>query len=150
MSTEQFARRIDQILRRLDELEAQSKINYSKGAYTPTYVGGTAAGVTTYTFQNAAWTQIGNQITVRGQVAWSAATGTGNARISLPFAPVGGNFTGSLYVTAITFANNTPQMLVNAGNSYFEMGSPLTNANPTMVAVEAAGNLIFTVTYFLS
>ena len=133
----------------LRHLGALTRITYKKSTYTPTYLGGTTAGVTTYTFQNAAWTRKGNEITVRGQVVWTAATGTGNAQISLPFAPGTGNFAGSLYLSGVTFANSAPELLTSAGNTFFTMGSPLTNAAPTIVAIEAAGNITFTVTYFL-
>lgn len=131
-------------------LLARPFIRYDKSTYTPTYLGGTTAGVTTYTFQDGAWTRKGREVTVRGQVAWSAATGTGNAQISLPFAASGGNFTGDLYVNGVTFAAGTPQMLLGSGNSFFTMGSPATNAGPTTVAIEAAGNVIWTVTYFIA
>jgi hypothetical protein len=117
--------------------------------YTPTYLGGITPGATTYTFQDGAWVRLGNQLTVRGQVNWSAATGTGNAQFSLPFAPGSGNFTGALYLNGITFANSAPEILLSAGNTYFTMGSPLTNAAPTIVQIEAAGSAVFTITYFL-
>jgi hypothetical protein len=120
-----------------------------QGTYTPTYQGGTLAGTTTHTFQSGKWSRQGNQITVIGQVAWSAATGTGEARISLPFAPVGGNSSGSVYVTGVTFANSAPQMLIGAG-AYFTLGSPLTNAAIAVVQMEAAGNVTFQVTYFVA
>lgn len=117
-------------------------------AYTPTYDGATP-GTTTYTFQSGAWARIGNVLIVRGQVAWSAATGTGNAQISLPFTPGSGNFTGSLYLNGITFAAGAPEMIVSAGNTFFTMASPASNAGPTVVQVEAAGNAIFTAVYFI-
>lgn len=124
-------------------------VQQEQGTYTPTYQGGTTGGTTTYTFQNGKWTRQGNQITVIGQVAWSAATGTGEARFSLPFAPVGGNSSGSVYVTNVTFANSAPEVLIGAG-AYFTLGSPLTNAAIGVVQMEAAGNVTFQVTYFIA
>lgn len=147
MNATQFARKIDEILRRLDQLEATAHINYDKGAYVPTYLGGTTAGATTYTFQTGAWVWLGSLLFVRGQVAWSAATGTGNAQILLPFAPASGNFSGSLYLNGVTFAAGAPEMLISGGNTFFTMGSPASNAGPTVVAVEAAGNAIWTCLY---
>lgn len=120
-----------------------------QGTYAPTYLGGTTPGTTTYSLQDAAWVRLGNIIVVRGQVVWTNATGTGNAQISLPSAPGSGNFTGSLYLSAVTFANSAPELLASAGNAFFTMGSPLTNAAPTVVAIEAAGNITFEVAYFL-
>jgi hypothetical protein len=122
---------------------------YATGTYTPTYQGGTTGGTTTYTFQDAAWTRIGNVIVVRGQVAWSAATGTGTARISLPIVANGGNFAGACVLNGVTFANSAPEVQITAGDLFFILRSPLTNAAPTDVAIEAAGNVIWTLTYFV-
>jgi len=146
---EQFARKIDEILRRLDALEATAHINYSKGTRVPTYTGGTTAGATTYTFQSAAWRRVGNKITDIGQINWSAATGTGEARISLPFAPVAYNASGIAWLSGVTFANSTPVIQANVGNLYFVLDSPLTNAGNTRVQMEAAGSIIWVITYFV-
>jgi hypothetical protein len=116
--------------------------------YTPIYYGGTTAGITGHTFQSGAYRRLGDVAIVTGQVNWSSATGTGEARVSLPFAPATYNFTGSLWLSGVTFANSAPQMFLGAG-AYFVMDSPLTNAAPTRVAVEAAGSLVWTVTYFI-
>ena len=120
----------------------------SMTSYTPTYVGGTTPGTTTYTFQDGAYSRMGSLVLVRGQLAWSAATGTGEARISVPVAPSAGNFTGSLFLSGVTFAAGSPQMLLSPGLLYFTMASPATNAVPTTVQVEASANIIFSVAYF--
>ncbi len=60
--------------------------NYTEGTFTPTVVGGSTAGTTTYTAQNGYYTRIGNLVTCYGFVSFSAATGTGQITIgSLPF-----------------------------------------------------------------
>ena len=60
--------------------------HYSTGTFVPTMVGGTVAGATTYTVQQGYYTRIGNQVTVWGYVAGTAATGTGDALFgALPF-----------------------------------------------------------------
>ncbi len=60
--------------------------NYTEGTWTPTIVGGGAAGVTTYTSQNGYYTRIGNIIIIIGTIVITAATGTGDALIGgLPF-----------------------------------------------------------------
>ena len=149
MSTEQLTRRVNEILRRLDELEAQSKINYTKGTYTPTYVGGTTAGTTTYAAngQVGEWTRIGRLVYFTGRVEWTAATGTGNARISIPFTASNRtnlNWVVSLALNNVTFANGSPTGLINANTAYFDIRSPQTNAGSTISAVEAAGIVNFT------
>lgn len=121
---------------------------YEEGAYTPTYVGGTTAGVTTYGTQSGSYVRTGRKIYITGQVQWTAATGTGEARISLPFTPAGVNFTGSLWASNVTFANGSLAVLI-LSTAYFVMDSPLTNAGPTRVNIEAAGNVVFSLTLIL-
>lgn len=115
------------------------------GTYTPTYQGGTTGGVTTYTIQEGYWTRVGNIVTVQGTLVWTAATGTGDARISLPFTSAQRG-TGALRVISVTFAAGTPQIVLGA-DAYFTMISPATNAAGTTVQMEAAGNIVFQVTY---
>lgn len=133
----------------LSDLKTPDVLYRDSGTYTPTYIGGTTAGVTTYTAQLGAWRQFADELSVIGQVAWSAATGTGEARISLPFAPSGYNAPGSLWISNVTFANSTPLILASAGNTYFTLDSPLTNNANTRVNVEAAGNIVFVLTYLV-
>ena len=59
---------------------------YAEGTFTPTLVGGTVAGTTSYTVQVGTYTRIGNTVTVFMDIEASGATGTGNATIAgLPF-----------------------------------------------------------------
>jgi hypothetical protein len=126
---------------------------YDQGTYVPTYVGAATAGVTTYTTQLGWWVRIGAVVIVTGTVIWTNATGTGQARISLPFAVpnvTDKNFSGSLRVSGVTFAAGTPQIFIVPNTQYFIMQSPTTNAAPTTVAVEVAGEVEFTITYFVA
>ena len=119
-------------------------------AYTPTYLGSTVAGATTYTLQAGFYTRVGNLVTCWGAVVWTAATGTGNALISLPIAATAtasANFSGSVRCSSVTFANSTPQVQFAASQTSWQMLSPITNGGGATVAVEAAGNLIWTITY---
>lgn len=60
--------------------------NYATGTWTPTIVGGTVGGTTTYTGQNGYYTRIGNMVMIQGLVTASAATGTGNVTLGgFPF-----------------------------------------------------------------
>ena len=69
-----------------DTAAANALDDYEEGTFTPTAVGGTTAGTTTYTAQFAYYTKIGRQVNVTLLVAWSALTGTGTLRIgNLPF-----------------------------------------------------------------
>jgi len=147
---------VEDILRRLRKLETRvgrtqvrERSNYDFITRVPTYTGGTTAGVTTYAFQGAAYRVNGNQITDIGQINWSASTGTGEARFSLGVAPVTYNASGIAWLSGVTFANNTPIIQANAGNLYFVLDSPLTNAGNTRVQMEAVGSVIWVVTYFI-
>lgn len=59
---------------------------YEKGTYTPTVVGGTTTGVTTYTVQTGYYVRYQGLVDLYGQVAYSSITGTGDLRLgSYPF-----------------------------------------------------------------
>lgn len=121
----------------------------ASGTYAPTYTGATTAGVTTYAAngQVGGWWRHGIVIFFRGRLEWTAATGTGNAQISLPpftaASTTNLNAAISIDTNNITFANGTPQAIISAGGTVFQMRSPITNAGSAAVAVEAAGILNF-------
>jgi hypothetical protein len=59
---------------------------YSTGTFTPTMIGQSTAGTTTYSAQNGYYTRIGNLVTIIATVVGSAATGTGFAELAgFPF-----------------------------------------------------------------
>lgn len=146
----EIMRHLRDVQDRLERIETVDVLLDDSDTYTPTYIGGTTAGTTTYTFQSGAWKRFGSQIVVIGQINWTAATGTGEARISLPFTPVGYNVSGTVWLGSITFANSTPLVFASpSSGAYFVLDSPLSNAGATRVQVEAAGTLIWQLTYFL-
>lgn len=60
--------------------------NYVVGTFTPTMVGQSVAGTTTYSTQSGAYTRIGNVVYVTAVIVGSTATGTGNINYGgLPF-----------------------------------------------------------------
>ena len=125
---------------------------YETSTYTPTYQGSVTGGATTYSLQVGSWVRIGKVMIVTGSLTWTAATGTGDARVSLPVAPenvANQNFSLSLRITGVTFANSTPQGQILPATAYFTMHSPITNGASTVVGMEAAGTVIFTATYFV-
>lgn len=139
-------RELEDIKRRLEQLEALSRIHYSKSTYTPTYLGASTAGATTYTTQDGFYTRIGRVVFFNGRVIWTAATGTGSAIVSLPFtsnATTGMRYAINVYTTNVTFANGSIQATIAPNVAFFSMLSPATNAAGTVLAVEAAGDIIF-------
>ncbi len=150
MSEIDIWRAIQEIQEEISRLKTPDALYRDSGTYAPTYLGGTTAGVTTYSLQAGFYTRVGRLITCWGAVVWTAATGTGVALISLPFAAssvANANFSGSVRVSSVTFANSTPLVQFAAGATAWQMNSPLTNAAGTNVAIEPAGNLIWTITY---
>lgn len=135
-----------EIFKRLDQLEALSRLSYAKSTYTPTYLGATTAGATTYTTQDGFYTKIGRVVFFHGRVIWTAATGTGSAIVSLPFTSnttTGMRSIAVVYPTNVTFANGSIAAQIAPNSAFFVMNSPATNAGGTAVAVEAAGDIIF-------
>ena len=69
-----------------DTAAANALDDYEEGTFTPAIVGSTTAGTGTYSVQVGNYTKIGNTVSVRVFLVWSAHTGTGNMSISgLPF-----------------------------------------------------------------
>jgi len=149
------ARRFKLIETRLGRLEPKSSgLSAVRGGttYTPTYLGATTAGVTTYTTQKGFYAQISNVVWFTGRVTWTAATGTGIALISVPFTTQNTTdlrYTVALWSSGLTFANNNVIGFLTPGASQFQMTSLLTNAAPTAVNVEAAGDVIFSGFFFV-
>lgn len=141
-----FVRQFRKLRKRTSKLETKAWILYQESTYTPTYLGATTAGVTTYTTQVGFYTRIGRVVFFNGRVTWTAATGTGVAIISTPFTTA--NVTDmryaiSLRTNGLTFANNNVIGSLALNSAAFSMTSLLTNAAPTDVNVEAAGDVIF-------
>ncbi len=120
--------------------------------YTPTVVGGSTAGVTTYSLQQGAYTRIGALVLYTLTVVWTNATGTGEARFGLPFTAANvtnQNYAASVRLVNVTFAAGTPQAQIAANTNYMTLISPATNAAGTVVAVETAGNVIASGWFFM-
>lgn len=124
---------------------------YDTGTWTPTYFGGTTTGVTTYSLQVGGWVRVGKLVVVTGVVVWTAVTGTGQGNYSLPFTSENVTnqfFSGSVRVDSVTFANNAPQVVLSPNTAFFFLVTPITNAASPALAIEAAGNVVFTLSYF--
>lgn len=136
----------------VEELNRRTFPIYDRGTWAPTYVGGTTAGVTTYTTQQGDYTRIGRIVAAKGRVTWTAATGTGQARISLPFAAAAGvnmETPAMIWTSNVTFGALTPYGLVQQGVQYLTIWTPANNAASVAIAVEAAGDVIFEAIYFV-
>jgi hypothetical protein len=116
----------------------------SSSSWVPTYFGLSTAGVTTYSVQAGFWTRILRIYFFNARVVWTNATGTGVAAISLPVsatATANSSFVVGVRSDGLTFANNNVVgRITNASHVRFD--SLLTNAAPTAVNVETAGDVI--------
>lgn len=116
----------------------------SSSSWVPAYFGLSTAGVTTHSIQAGFWTRIGRLYFVNARVVWTNATGTGVAAISLPVtatSTANSSFFIGVRSDGLTFANNNVVgRITNANHVRFD--SLLTNAAPTAVNVEAAGDVI--------
>lgn len=148
-----IVRRLNAIERRLGQTEVKEVLTFVPiTAYTPTYVGETTAGTTTYTTQYGVYTRIGSLVIAIGYVVWTNATGTGNANISLPLtaASAANQITPvALYTDGVTFGAGAPQAVIIPNTTHFRLYYPTSNAATTIIQVEAAGQVAFTATYFV-
>ena len=74
--------------------DANTLDDYEEGTFTPTLIGNSTAGTTTYVAQNALYVKIGRQVTVSIDLEITGTTGTGTIRVGgLPFTATSGNST---------------------------------------------------------
>lgn len=148
-----------ELIRRINALEVLMRrptaeiLTRDIGTYVPTYLGGTIAGITTYTFQTGSWQRVGNWIQVVAALSWTAATGTGQALISLPFPSANiTNFTQPLaiYTIGVTFAASGVQAGIPPNTSVCVLNSPTSNGGSSLIQVEAAGTIFVSGSYLAS
>lgn len=142
-------------LRRNDERYRLTEVKETPGltgSWTPTYLGQTTPGTTTYSVQVGTYTRIGDTIFFTGYVSWTAATGTGGAILSLPFTAANVSnqrFAVACRINAITFANAGVEGLILPNTAFVSLWTPASNVTTTQVAVEAAGDISYTGWYFV-
>lgn len=125
------------------------------GTFTAAYGGQTTFGVTTYTSQFGFYTRSNNKVDFLLNVAWTNATGTGNAIVgTLPFtsgATTGNNTTHAIWYFGVTYAAGTGlQTLLRPSNTFIEIwNSPASNVGSAQIAIEVAGEILITGTYFV-
>jgi hypothetical protein len=128
--------------------------DYEEGAWSPTMVGSTVAGTTTYSVQSATYTKIGNVVTIQGYVTWTNATGTGNIKLgNLPFTANSTYYCHILVNTnniTLTASNTCNLMETDLnGNEAFIYQSPVGGGTLTAVAMDTSGALYFGGSYVI-
>lgn len=152
MSTELLADQIRDLKKRVTQLEALEVPQYATGTWTPTYSGASTAGTTTYTTQVGSYTRIGNMVAFTAYVAWTAATGTGVAQISLPFTTQNTTnlrLSAAVFHTGVTFSGSGVMAFALPNSNQIQFYSPLSNAVRADVTVEAAGDIVVSGVFFI-
>lgn len=141
--------RFKNIDRRIGNLEKIQLPATSSAAYTPIYYGSTSAGTTTYARQLGYYIKTGIKVEVWIDLSWTNATGTGDARISLPFTSASTLviYAGALRLTGTTWTGSYPNIVVSGGTNYFILQGVNSNAAPTTASVEAAGGIAAYIVY---
>jgi hypothetical protein len=130
--------------------DANTLDDYEEGTWTPTAVGGTSAGTTTYSGRTGNYTKVGNIVTANGYIAISAMTGTGNLLFSLPFT-ANNSYNGMGAVA--TYNLDWPQagslvFWAVAGSAYGRIHVSADNTTDAITQTEnASWEATFTVTY---
>lgn len=128
----------------------------SPTSWTPTLVGQSTAGTTTYSSQLGSYVRIGSLVWLWGNITITAATGTGNAVIGgLPITASGAsnNYLGSCFLSGTGWAwpagstMLTPAIIPAAGTSMLIEGSGSSTANQPLQMTNAALNIWFTIVY---
>ena len=149
-ANDQLAIELAALRRRIEQLESRAVTASARGTYTPTYLGGTTPGVTTYAYQVGEWQRVGAWIQIAAALSWTAATGTGIAVVSLPFAAAStANLTQSMsvYSIGVTFAASGIQAAISPGSSGIVLNSPTSNGGSSLIQVEAAGMIFVSGSY---
>jgi hypothetical protein len=128
--------------------------DYEEGAWTPTIIGSTSAGVGTYAVggQQGVYTKVGNLVTVSCWLNWTAHTGTGDMQISgLPFgASASVNvMPGTVYASAFNAGTSATSLVAYATTSPANLALRgfVNSSTRTIPQIQASGQLGITVTY---
>lgn len=152
MSDPDLYRRIARLEKLSEDLRTVDRPSGQLVAYTPTYVGGLTPGTTTYSTQQGAYIRYGKLVIAWINLVWTAVTGTGEARISLPFIIASdlALYSGFARYSGVTFTGAAPQVVLNSGNSYLRMQGVSSDAAATITNIESAGAAAITAVYLTS
>ena len=132
-----------------DTAAANTLDDYEEGTWTPSFVNGTF----TYNVQSGQFTKIGNVITIHAQLSWTAKSGTGILRTTLPATGAGTRFSGSLgYVAGVDISADYRQLVLasSAGENFttwFILADNTSPSNATVQNLSATGEVQYTMTY---
>lgn len=129
---------------------------YETGSFVPTVYGSSVTGAGTYSTQVGLYTRVNNLVTAFANINWTAHTGSGNARYTLPFTAV--NPAASYQVPfTIGYLNNFSLTASNialldtiAGAAALEMYQyPVGGGALSAVTLDTSAQILFSGTYFV-
>jgi len=132
--------------------DANTLDDYEEGTFTPTAIGVSTAGTTTYLAQVGSYTKIGRQATAKSGIAYSAMTGTGELVLNLPFTS-DAEYIGSIMTNNMNWPAGALSMVLYAVTStatarVFFSGDDI--AWQVQQCVNEQTGIQFTITYFTS
>lgn len=129
---------------------------YEEGTWTPTLIGASSAGSTSYTTQVGYYTKIGNMVTLYGKIVITAATGTGDATLGgfpftiknqANFSPDGViTFSGNGWTWPASRTMLTIEGTLNTTTAVI-VGTASASVNSNLQMANSAANLRFTISY---
>mgnify|MGYP003335596101 CR=1 FL=1 len=134
--------------------DANTLDDYEEGDWTPTLLGGSSAGTTTYTIQAGSYTKVGRSVTCIFDLSVSAMTGTGELRIGgLPFSAASGTkfqTCGAVMTNGLNWSGGTsPVLYIDAATNYLNFYISADDANWTnQQCVNESQRFIGNITYF--
>lgn len=143
MNGEQFARKIDEIMRRLDQLEATAHIGYGKGNFSPTLVGAGTAGTFTYGTGNLVeWTRRGDRLAFNGRVNITATAVAPVGNLSINGWPYAGVSDANM---AIAGVGTVAWRSVNLPANYWTIALQFANGSSAPLLVRSGTNNLLAV-----
>ncbi|MEI7452772.1 MAG: hypothetical protein WCK04_00920 [Actinomycetes bacterium] len=125
--------------------------DYKEGTFVPTIIGGTIAGVGTYTTQIGTFTKVGRVVTVSVWIIWTAHTGTGAFSIgTLPYTSsfaVTGASIGYISGVALTASNIATAYV--AGTTFSIAQTPVGGGVGSNASISASGTISVSCTYIV-
>jgi len=137
--------------------DANTLDDYEEGTWSASIgiAGETSAGTATYAISVGEYTKVGRLVSVTGRLQWSGHTGTGDMRIvGLPFASI--NSANIYPAISLGFLNNVALTASNLLTGFVILNdtkialyqTPVGGGAATTVPVDAAGDVMFSATYF--
>lgn len=115
---------------------------YHEASYTPVIQGSSTAGTGTYSSQIGRYTQIGNIVFFQLTVVWTAHTGTGNLRVSIPVASASLGFSSAVNILASNVSyTGTLAGVVSDNASYVSFFDQVSNTAASATPLDTSGTL---------